>query len=255
MFFFKDFKECFGICYDEDEGGMVFVFILQVLFVFLMSIGCLIGVLFGVYIVDWWGWRKSMLFGVVIFIIGNIIQIILMNIWIYMMMGCLVVGFGVGNFFVGVFMFQFELFFCEICGVVVVSYQFMIIIGIFVFNIINYGVCNIEELDVFWCIVIGLGIVFFFLFGIGIFIVFEFFCWLVVQGCWDQVCIFFVCLCGFKYEFNNVFVENDFSEMKVIFEKEKQVGIGIWVECFYWNFNIFKLFWCIVFGFGIYFFQ
>lgn len=66
-----------------------------------MSIGSLIGALSGAYTSDWWGRRKSLTFGVFLFIIGNIIQITAMESWIHMMMGRFVAGLGVGNLSVG----------------------------------------------------------------------------------------------------------------------------------------------------------
>jgi len=69
----------------------------------LMSIGSLIGALSGAYTSDWWGRRKSLTFGVFLFIIGNIIQITAMQSWIHMMMGRFVAGLGVGNLSVGEF--------------------------------------------------------------------------------------------------------------------------------------------------------
>lgn len=94
-----------------------------------MSIGCLAGALSGAYTADWWGRRRSMSFGVAIFIIGNIIQITAMNSWIHMMMGRLVAGLGVGNLSVGVPMFQSESSPREIRGAVVASYQLMITVS------------------------------------------------------------------------------------------------------------------------------
>jgi SP family sugar:H+ symporter-like MFS transporter len=44
---------------------------------------------------DWFGRRKSLSFGVIMFIIGNIIQITAMNSWVHMMMGRFVAGLGV----------------------------------------------------------------------------------------------------------------------------------------------------------------
>lgn len=64
---------------DGPDGEKEWKSIIQSLVVSLMSIGCLIGALSGAYTADWWGRRRSMSFGVSIFIIGNIIQITAMN--------------------------------------------------------------------------------------------------------------------------------------------------------------------------------
>lgn len=53
----------------------------------LMSIGSLIGAFSGAYTADWFGRRKSLTFGVGLFIIGNIVQITAMQSWVHMMMG------------------------------------------------------------------------------------------------------------------------------------------------------------------------
>ena len=254
MLLFRDFMDRFGTK-DDGEGGKEFVPILQALLVSLMSIGSLFGALSGAYTADWWGRRKSMSFGVAIFIIGNIIQITSMNTWIHMMVGRLVAGVGVGNLSVGVPMFQSESSPREIRGAVVASYQLMITIGILVSNIINFGVRNIEDSDASWRIVIGLGIAFSLPLGIGILTVPESPRWLAAQGRWDQARISFARLRGLKHQPNAELVENDLNEMKAILEKEKQVGTGSWAECFHWNSNIPKLFWRTALGIGIHFLQ
>ncbi|KAH8173590.1 sugar transporter domain-containing protein [Sarocladium implicatum] len=254
MLLFRDFMDRFGTK-DDGKGGKEFVPILQALLVSLMSIGSLLGALSGAYTADWWGRRKSMSFGVAIFIIGNIIQITSMNSWIHMMMGRLVAGVGVGNLSVGVPMFQSESSPREIRGAVVASYQLMITIGILVSNIINFGVRNIEDSDASWRIVIGLGIAFSLPLGIGILTVPESPRWLAAQGRWDQARISFARLRGLKHDPNAALVENDLNEMKAILEKEKQVGTGSWAECFHWNSNIPKLFWRTALGIGIHFLQ
>lgn len=66
-----------------------------------MSIGSLLGALFGAYTSDWWGRRRNLAFGVVIFVLGNIVQITAMQSWIHMMMGRFLAGIGVGILSVG----------------------------------------------------------------------------------------------------------------------------------------------------------
>jgi MFS family permease len=68
-----------------------------------MSIGSLFGALLGAYTSDWWGRRKNLTFGVIIFVLGNIIQITAMESWIHMMMGRFLAGIGVGILSVGEF--------------------------------------------------------------------------------------------------------------------------------------------------------
>ena len=66
-----------------------------------MSIGSLLGALFGAYTSDWWGRRRNLAFGVIIFVLGNIVQITAMQSWMHMMMGRFLAGIGVGILSVG----------------------------------------------------------------------------------------------------------------------------------------------------------
>lgn len=127
MLLFRDFIDRFG--QRQANGEIAFTPIISSLIVSLMSIGTLIGALSGAYTADWWGRRKSMSFGVSIFIVGNVIQITAMTSWVHMMMGRFVAGLGVGNLSVGVPMFQSECCPKEIRGAVVASYQLMITFG------------------------------------------------------------------------------------------------------------------------------
>ena len=94
MLIFEDFIQRFGQGPPDDRA---FVPINQSLLVSLMSIGTLIGALSGAYTSDWWGRRRSLSFGVIIFILGNIIQITAMNHWAHMTVGRFVAGLGVGE--------------------------------------------------------------------------------------------------------------------------------------------------------------
>lgn len=105
MQIFEDFINRFA---QGPPGDKEFDDIILSLVVSLMSIGTLIGALSGAYTADWWGRRKSLTFGVCVFIIGNVIQITAMSSWVHMMMGRFVAGLGVGNLSVGVPMYQSE---------------------------------------------------------------------------------------------------------------------------------------------------
>ncbi|CAI4210786.1 unnamed protein product [Parascedosporium putredinis] len=143
MLLFEDFINRFG--QDQADGTRDFKPIIESLVVSLMSIGTLVGSLTSSYTADWFGRRKSLSFGVLIFIIGSIIQITAQNSWVHMMMGRFVAGLGIGNLSVGVPMFQSECAPRQIRGAVVASYQLMITFGILVSNCVNYGVREIED--------------------------------------------------------------------------------------------------------------
>ena len=168
----------------------------------------------------------------VIFIIGNIIQITAMDSWVHMMMGRFVAGLGVGNLSVGVPMFQSECSPREIRGAVVASYQLMITIGILVSNLINFGVRNIQDSSASWRIVIGLGIAFSLPLGIGVMLVPESPRWLAGRQDWEGARKALARLRGMKDDPGHPLVEQDIQEMFAIIEAENRVGVGGWLECF-----------------------
>ncbi|KAH7026551.1 high-affinity glucose transporter ght2 [Microdochium trichocladiopsis] len=254
MLLFTDFVNRFA--QQQPDGSMSWDPIIKSLLVSLMSIGTLIGALSGAYTADWWGRRKSLTFGVIIFIIGNTIQITAMNSWIHMMMGRFVAGLGVGNLSVGVPMFQSECSPREIRGAVVASYQLMITIGILIANIINYGVREIQDDSASWRIVIGLGIAFSLPLGLGILFVPESPRFLAGRGDWDGARSSMARLRGLKNDPHHALVENDFQEMYAIVEKESRAGVGSWLECFTGRpSNIPKLRYRTLLGFAIHFLQ
>lgn len=197
-----------------------------------MSIGTLIGALLGAYTADWWGRRRSMSFGVLIFIVGNVIQITAMNSWVHMMMGRFVAGLGVGNLSVGVPMFQSECCPREIRGAVVASYQLMITIGILVSNAINMGVRSIQATSASWRIVIGLGIAFSLPLGVGILFLPESPRWLAGRNRWEESRASLARLRGMKNDPYNALVLDDFKEMQESIAEQNKAGQGTWLECF-----------------------
>ncbi|KAF2440835.1 high-affinity glucose transporter ght2 [Karstenula rhodostoma CBS 690.94] len=230
LLLFTDFIDRFG--QTQPDGTKAFDTINSSLLVSLMSIGTLIGALSGAYTADWWGRRRSLSFGVAIFIVGNIIQITSMRSWVHMMMGRFIAGLGVGNLSVGVPMFQSECCPREIRGAVVASYQLMITIGILVSNSINYGVRSFQEDDASWRIVIGLGIAFSLPLGIGILFSPESPRWLAGKNRWEDSRMALARLRGMKHDPHNKLVMADFEEMQASIEEQNLAGQGTWLECF-----------------------
>ncbi|QPH18270.1 hypothetical protein C2857_003274 [Epichloe festucae Fl1] len=253
MLLFRNFVDSFA--QTNSKGAKEWVPIIQSLLVSLMSIGCLLGALSGAYTAEWWGRRKSMSFGVVVFILGNIIQITAARSWVHMMMGRFVAGLGVGNLSVGVPMFQSESSPREIRGAVVASYQLMITIGILVANIINYGVRSIETSSASWRIVIGIGILTSLPLGIGILTVPESPRWLAGRGDWEGARMSMARLRGLKHDPYNELVEDDVNEMKQILDKERQAGTGTWLECFRPRADIPKVLYRTLLGIAVHFLQ
>merc|ERR1712144_22493 len=237
MLLFRDFNLRFGQLNPGEEGYPDLNPEIESILVSLMSIGSLLGALSGAYTADWWGRRRSLAFGVFMFVIGNIIQITAMSSWVHLMMGRFVAGLGVGNLSVGVPMFQSECCPREIRGAVVASYQLMITIGILVSNAINLGVRNFEDSDASWRIVIGLGIAFSLPLGIGVLFSPESPRWLANRDRWDEARVSMARLRGMKHDLNNQLVEDDWREMYDNIKEQKSAGTGSWLECFLGNEN------------------
>ncbi|KAF1974077.1 general substrate transporter [Bimuria novae-zelandiae CBS 107.79] len=243
MLLFDDFIARFG--QTQPDGSKLFDTIISSLVVSLMSIDTFIGALSRAYTADWWGRRRSLSFGVAIFIIGNVIQITAMNSWVHMMMGRFVAGLGVGNLSVGVPMFQSECCPREIRGAVVASYQLMITIGILVSNAINYS-----------RIVIGLGIAFSLPLGIAILFLPESPRWLAGRNRWDNARMALARLRGLKNDPHNKLITDDYNEMQESIAEQSQAGQGTWLECFTGKpSRIPKLVYRTLLGCGIHFLQ
>ncbi|PSN65012.1 general substrate transporter [Corynespora cassiicola Philippines] len=230
MLLFRDFIDRFG--QTQPDGSKAFDVTIQSLIVSLMSIGTLFGALSGAYTADWWGRRRSLSFGVFIFVIGNVIQITAMRSWVHLTVGRIVAGLGVGNLSVGVPMFQSECCPREIRGAVVASYQLMITIGILVANGINMGVRPMQDNDASWRIVIGLGILFSLPLGIGILFSPESPRYLAGRGDWEGSRMALARLRGMKEDPDNSLVLDDFKEMQESIAEQRKAGEGGWVECF-----------------------
>lgn len=232
MLIFPDFINRFG--QTQPNGEIAFDSTIKSLIVSTMSLGTLVGALGGSYTADWWGRRKSLSFGVGIFVIGNIIQITAMQSWVHLMVGRIVAGLGVGILSIGVPMFQSECCPREIRGAVVASYQLMITIGILVSNGINFGVRDNPgwETDASWRIVIGLGIAFSLPLGLGILCVPESPRWLAGRGRWEEARMALARLRGMKTNPEHELVRDDFKEMEEQILQQNSAGQGTWMECF-----------------------
>ncbi|KAL2680351.1 hypothetical protein Neosp_007948 [[Neocosmospora] mangrovei] len=229
MLLFEDFTNRFA--QKHDDGTIEWVSIIKSLLVSLMSIGCLIGALLGSYTADWYGRRKSLSIAVVVFLIGNTLQITAMHSWVHMTIGRLVAGFGVGALSIGVPMFQSECSPREIRGAVVASYQLMISLGILVSNLVNYGVREIQETDASWRVIIGIEMAFSLPLGLGILMAPESPRWLAMRDDWEGSRLSLARLRGMKDDPKNPLVEDNLSEMRMLLEEERRAGQGTWLEC------------------------
>ncbi|KAH7242129.1 general substrate transporter [Fusarium tricinctum] len=253
MLLFDDYVDRFA--QTKEDGTKYWVPAIQGILVSLMSIGCLIGALSGSYTADWYGRRKSLSIFVVIFIIGNVIQITAMYSWVHMMIGRLVAGLGVGALSIGVPMFQSECAPREIRGAVVSSYQLMICFGILISNIVNYGVREIQESDISWRIVIAIEMACSIPLGLGVLASPESPRWLAMKEDWEGVRLSLGRLRGMVDDLKNPLIEDNVQEMRALLEEERKVGQGSWLECFAVKNTAPKVLYRTLLGMSIQFFQ
>lgn len=180
---------------------------------------------------DWYGRRRSLTIAVIVFLIGNTLQITAMNSWVHMTIGRLVAGLGVGSLSVGVPIFQSECSPREIRGAVVASYQLMISLGILIANLVNYGVREIQDSDASWRIIIGLEMAFSLPLGLGILMAPESPRWLAARDDWEGARLSFARLRGLKNDINNPLIEDNICEMREVLDQERKIGQGSWSEC------------------------
>ncbi|KAF4972877.1 hypothetical protein FSARC_648 [Fusarium sarcochroum] len=253
MLLFRDFVDRFA--QEHEDGTKYWVPAIQGILVSLMSIGCLIGALVGSYTADWYGRRKSLSIFVVVFLLGNVIQITAMYSWVHMMIGRLIAGLGVGALSIGVPMFQSECAPREIRGAVVSSYQLMICFGILISNIVNYGVREIQDNDACWRIVIAIEMAFSIPLGLGVLACPESPRWLAMRERWEDVRMSLARLRGLTHDVNNPLIEDNISEMRLLLEEERKVGQGTWTECFGVNNTQPKILFRTLLGMAVQFFQ
>ncbi|KAL7911796.1 general substrate transporter [Trichoderma velutinum] len=193
------------------------------LLVSFFSIGCLFGALGGAYTSDWFGRRKSIAMGVLIFIMGDAIQVTATHSWIHLTMGRFVAGLGIGNLSVGVPMFQSECAPREIRGAVVASYQLLITIGILFGNVVCYFMRAHQDDSDTWRL--------------------------------EKARQSLSRLRGKSNDPNNVLVENDMHEMREVLALERQSGSASWIECFSLKSKVPKTRYRTLLGMGLHFLQ
>jgi MFS transporter, SP family, sugar:H+ symporter len=134
------------------------------LIVGLLSIGCLVGTILAAPLSDWIGRKKSMLLGVVIFYIGNTIQITAFYTWYQIGIGRFICGLAVGSLsgtfsplypqingkLVLVPVYQSETAPRQIRGALVATYQLFITMGILTSYCINLGTSQVQDQSGSW---------------------------------------------------------------------------------------------------------
>ncbi|WP_083914573.1 sugar porter family MFS transporter [Ilumatobacter nonamiensis] len=117
-----------------------------------VTIGALVGALFGGGLADRWSRKKALIFAAYLLVFGSIVQAIAPSV-VVLIAGRFIIGAGVGIASVAAPMFVAESAPAKLRGRYVSGYQLAITIGIFVAQFVDYGLSE----DGTWRLMVGLG--------------------------------------------------------------------------------------------------
>ncbi|KDQ58074.1 hypothetical protein JAAARDRAFT_193541 [Jaapia argillacea MUCL 33604] len=228
-----DFLLRFGTCSSATNASTCsFSVVRQGLIVALLSIGTLIGALIGAPTADFLGRRYAMSSECVVFIIGVIIQIASSHSWVQFALGRLVSGLGVGALSAAVPMYQAETAPPQIRGTLTATYQLFITFGILVAYLVSIGTRSLPG-SASWRTVVGVGIIWPLILGIGILLMPESPRWLARHGKIDAAQISVARVRGVKASEakDHWVIQREVEEIRSMEEYERKVNAG-WVACF-----------------------
>ncbi|KAF9265008.1 general substrate transporter [Marasmius fiardii PR-910] len=230
-----DFLIRFAEC---SQPGVVssckFSYVRSGLIVSLLSIGTLFGALFGAPTADFLGRRYAMTVECMLFIVGVIIQITTTHVWQQFAVGRLVSGVAVGALSAAVPMYQAETAPSQIRGALTATYQLFITFGILVAYCISIGARELPNAGS-WQLVVGIGIVWPFILGLGILLMPESPRWLSRRGKWDEASWAVAATRGVSKEQakTDPTVVSEIEEIRKNVEWERQfAGQTGWIDCF-----------------------
>ncbi|KAH9884210.1 general substrate transporter [Cubamyces lactineus] len=228
-----DFLLRFATCQTPgDAGSCSFSTVREGLIVSLLSIGTLVGALIGAPTADLLGRRYAMTVECVVFMVGVIIQITSFHSWVQFAIGRLVSGLGVGSLSAAVPMYQAETAPPQIRGTLTATYQLFITFGILVAYCISIGARSIDGSGS-WRTVVGIGLLWPLILGIGILFMPESPRWLTAHGRFPEARRAIAATRGIPESEadDHFFVHRELEEMKSAIEFESKVKAG-WLDCF-----------------------
>ncbi|ESK91805.1 monosaccharide transporter [Moniliophthora roreri MCA 2997] len=217
-----------------DLGTCKFSGVRSGLIVSLLSIGTLFGALMGAPTADALGRRYAMVVECILFIVGVIIQITSTSVWQQFAVGRLVSGLAVGALSAAVPMYQAETAPPQIRGTLTATYQLFITFGILVAYCISIGTRPMRDAGS-WQTVVGIGIIWPFILGIGILFMPESPRWLAKSGRMEEAAHSVARTRGVprSEEQTNPIVLREVDEIRARTEYEKQfAGHAGWIDCF-----------------------
>ncbi|KAI8976337.1 general substrate transporter [Trametes punicea] len=229
----EDFLLRFSTCGTPgDVNTCKFSTVREGLIVALLSIGTLVGALLGAPTADFLGRRYAMTVECIVFMLGVIIQITSFHSWVQFAIGRLVSGFGVGSLSAAVPMYQAETAPPQIRGTLTATYQLFITFGILVAYCISIGARYISGSGS-WRTVVGIGLLWPLILGIGILFMPESPRWLTAHNRFPEARRAIAVTRGIPESEadDHFFVHRELEEMKSAIEFESKVKAG-WLDCF-----------------------
>ncbi|KDR83797.1 hypothetical protein GALMADRAFT_236183 [Galerina marginata CBS 339.88] len=229
----QDFKLRFATCSNPaDHNTCQFSVVRAGLIVSLLSIGTLVGALMGAPIADRVGRRYAMVVECIMFCIGVVVQICTVSVWQQIAVGRFISGLAVGALSCAVPMYQAETAPTQIRGTLTATYQLFITFGILVAYCIAFGTRNLSG-AASWRTVIGIGLVWPCILGVGILFMPESPRWLAAHGRLKEAQRSIERAHGIKVVDEKVdrFVAAEVEEIANQVEIEGRLKSG-WIDCF-----------------------
>ncbi|KAF8523948.1 general substrate transporter [Hysterangium stoloniferum] len=226
----KDFLLRFSQCkVPGDVSSCNFSMVRKGLIVALLSVGTFIGALVGAPIADNVGRRRAISFDCLIFSIGVIIQITTERGWYQYAVGRLISGFGVGGLSAVVPIYQAETAPPQIRAFISVFITF----GIVVAYAISIGARSLPGPEA-WRVVVGIGLIWSGVLGIGIFLMPESPRWCAFHGHWDKCARSIARISGLSKEKarQEPTVQSELRAIHKQIEQEKTMEKATWLDCF-----------------------
>lgn len=133
----SNFEQSFGQL--NSEGAYYLSDVRTGLIVSIFNVGCAVGGIFLCKVADVWGRRMGLVFSMVIYVVGIIVQISSTDKWYQFFIGRLIAGLGVGTVSVVSPLFISEVSPKQIRGTLVCCFQLCITLGIFLGYCTTYG--------------------------------------------------------------------------------------------------------------------